>query len=868
MSVQEQEKAKESEEKSDATNAPVEPASADKSTDATSQKSDSPAPKPSAAVKNIRPSASVLDPAKDKAEDHSFKPEEGAAIREPVIEAKPAEEKAETEAKPKKEAAAKSGAPRKGGRGDGGKPGRGGAAGGRRGGKPGADNKRGGGKSRGSDRSSKGAPMPKRPPVPVPIKPIFDIEYDDELERELEREMSDFENQIESYLPDQMNEISGGDVVEATIVGIRDEDILLDVGDKAECSVPKEEFLNEKREFPFATGDTVRVYVKGRSDSGQYQVSYKRAERMEGVMKVQEAFEKHQLLQGFISKEVKGGLIVEIFGVQAFMPASHIDLHRVDNLQDWVGKTESVYIIDFSRDRKRIIASRRAFLDEENQLIREAVISKLSIDEIIGATVKSITDFGAFVDLGGGVDGLIPREEISWERGGHPSDYVKVGDPVQVKVLSITRGSAKTKISLSRKQAKADPFEILPVKYPEGTEIEGEVVGITHFGAFVRIEEGIQGMVHVSDLSWSGGNKRVKDFLTEGQKLKCVVLEIDQDRRRLSLGVKQLADDPWELIEHRFPVGARCEGEVTSLVQYGAFVKISDELEGLVHISDFSWDRKVTKPSQMLKKGDQVQCVVLEIDGDNRRLSLGIKQLTASPFEEFLATKRVGDHVEGTVTKLESFGAFIEVATNVEGLLHASQISEEQVADPADVLKVGEKLEVKITKIDRKNEKVSLSRREALRDAERQEIRTYMKAGGESVGGTAGDSGTTLFGEMLREAQAGGVSTSTPKDEADAEIAQKAKDAERQKADAAKDADKPKEEEAKAVEAPAEDAPAAEAEAAAPEAEQAPAEEVPSEEAAASADEPEAKAEEASSENAEAAEAEAGSDEEKKPEQG
>jgi len=758
MTVEEQDKAQ-SDKNAGPAEAPVEPGAGVAAP--TPQQS---ARQAGAPAKSFRPSPQVLkDSPSVKAsseESRSFTPEgEGTAVRPPSAPAAPEATKSADGDKNRRPAGGRPAAP--GARRDTrGPAGAGGGKGGERsGGRPGdkRNDKRGG---RGAERQLSNSPIPQKPLVPIPIKPFFDEDIEEDMsgiEQDLLDEMSEFDEQIDQYLPEAIQEVATGDIVDAVIVGVKEKDVLLDVGDKAECSVPKEEFLEPDGSFPYKTGDTVKVYVKGRSDQGQFYVSFRRALRMMGVTKVQDAFKKHQILTGLITKEVKGGLIVDIDGVQAFLPASHVDMHRVDNLAEWANKEIKCYIIDFNRDRKRIIASRRAVLEEEQDLVRDAVIGKLEVGEVIGATVKSITDFGAFVDLGGGVDGLIPREEMSWERGGHPNQYVKVGDPVSVKVLSITKGSSKTKISLSRKQAKADPFEILPVKYPENSEVDGEIVGITHFGAFVRIEEGIQGMIHVSDLSWSGGNKRVKDFVKEGDKVRCQILEIDQERRRLSLGMKQLVNDPWELIEHRFPKGARLEGEVTSLVQYGAFVKVADDLEGLVHISDFSWDRKITKPSQMLKKGDRAQCVVLEVDRENRRLSLGMKQLEASPFEQFLATVRVGDKVKGKVTKIETFGAFVEVANGVEGLLHVSQISEDRVDDPRQIMNVGDEVDVKVTKVDRKNEKVSLSRREVIRDIERDEIQTYMQTTEAAQTG-----GGTLFGELLRQAQLTGSADSSP----------------------------------------------------------------------------------------------------------
>lgn len=759
MTVEEQDKAQ-SDHEAGSAKAPVEPESTASSADSTTQQSTPTAGAGSAAGRAIRPSINVIQEAAKapaSSDDRSFAPEGAAAVRPPESKSQPAkaaEDGDKADSSPAgRRPDARGAKPPRGGRRDDAKP---------TGDKPAKRGERGDRRPR-PDRQASSAPIPQRPLVPVPPKYFFDDEADAELEAELQMEMSEFEESIGNYLPDSMNEIAGGEIVDAIIVGIRGDDVLLDVGDKAECTVPREEFLEPDGSFGFQPGDSVKVYVKGRSESGQYQVSYRRAIRMAGVSKVQDAFKKHQILSGRITKEVKGGLIVDVLGVQAFLPASHIDLHRVDNLEEWVGRDIQCYIIDYNRDRKRIIASRRQVLEEEQELVRDAVIGKLEVGTVFGATVKSITDFGAFVDLGGGVDGLIPREEMSWERGGHPSQYVTVGEPVYVKVLSITKGSSKTKISLSRKQAKPDPFEILPVKYPEGSEVEGEIVGITHFGAFVRIEEGIQGMIHVSDLSWSGGNKRVKDFVKEGDRVTCQVLEIDQERRRLSLGMKQLVNDPWDAIEQRFPIGARIEGEVTSLVQYGAFVKVSDELEGLVHITDFSWDKNIKKPQQMLKKGDKVQCLVLEIDRENRRLSLGIKQLSASPFEQFVATTQPGTKVMGKVTKVESFGAFVEIAPGVEGLLHVSQISEDRVENPKDALVVGQEIEVKITKIDRKNEKVSLSRREVMRDIEREEIQTYMQTGTEIA-----DGGGTL-GELLRQAQITGSANSTPVDSAKGE---------------------------------------------------------------------------------------------------
>jgi len=526
-----------------------------------------------------------------------------------------------------------------------------------------------------------------------------------------------------------------GEIREVSVVALTGESVFVDVGDKAEGVLPIAEFLDADGKPHIEVGQTIPVEIRGHdSESGQVRVSHRSAIARLALARIEEAFEKKISLSGRVTEVVKGGLIVDI-GLQAFMPASQTDLHRVEDLSQFVGQKVDVLVIEFNRTRKRAVVSRRQRLEDERKDAKRGLLEGLKPGETMEGTVKNIQEFGVFVDLGG-VDGFIPREEISYDRGAAPDQFFKVGDVTQVKVLKVDPNSER--ITLSRKQTGTDPWADADSRFPVGARVRGKVVSLTHYGAFVQIEEGITGMIHASDMSWSTkANIKPSEFVNEGDIVEAQVLEINAEKRRLSLGLKQITMDPWIEVEAKYPVGSHVKGSVTSMTNYGAFVRLDEHIEGMVHVSDLSWEKRISHPNKVLKQGQEVECLVLKADPLQRRLSLGIKQLEESPFTSFQRSFPPGTIVTGEVTRVVPFGAFVKLPNDIEGLLHVSQIDEQRIEKPEQVLKVGEKVTCKVTKVDPRSGKISLSRKEALKQLDREFMKQYVNrevSGGMNLG--------------------------------------------------------------------------------------------------------------------------------------
>jgi small subunit ribosomal protein S1 len=408
----------------------------------------------------------------------------------------------------------------------------------------------------------------------------------------------------------------------------------------------------------------------------------------------------------------------------------------VGDLEPWVNREVEVLVLELHRGRRRAVVSRRAYLERRQSEEREKFFSQFNVGDEIRGRVKNITDFGVFVDLGG-FDGLIPRDELSWERGLSPADVCGLGEEIPVKIQAMNPETGK--ITLSRKRTLPDPWETARERLHSGEVVSGVVVNVTSYGAFVRVEEGLTGLIHTSDLSWSTGRRKATDFVSVGDQIKAQVLEIDGEKRRLSLGLKQITADPWAEIEAEFPVGTKIKGKVTSITGFGLFIEIREGIEGLVHQSDLSWDRKSTDPKSVAQAGEEIEVVVLKIDRVNRKISLGHKQLSESPYVSFIKSSPVGSHCSGKVTRVVSFGAFVELAEGVEGLIHISHLDEGRVEKVEDVLKPGDEVTVKILKADPRQEKITLSRRAYLRDIERREIAQYTRSGSTHGGANLGE---------------------------------------------------------------------------------------------------------------------------------
>jgi len=558
------------------------------------------------------------------------------------------------------------------------------------------------------------------------------------LEEAVEDESGGFGVLLEQYL-DKIRDFSAGEIVEAEIVDVKRTYVLVDVGDKAEGVVDIDEFEDAQGEIQIAVGDTISVQILGReSESGQIRVSHRRAVSALAWERIGESVRRHLPVSGRVAQVVKGGLVVDI-GVPAFMPASQTDKVRVADLADWLNRDIEAYVLDADRERKRVVLSRRQLVLEDEERKRQRVLASLEPGQERVVRVKKVLDFGAFADLGG-IDGLIPREEVSWDRGADPKQYLKEGRDLKVTVVSVDREAGR--VTLSRKRSRPDPWTKIEQKYSPGSIVKGKVSGLADFGAFVSLEEGVQGMIHSSDLSWATGFKKPQDYLKVGDTVRVAVLEIVKDRRRMSLGLKQVTKDPWLEVEEKFPPQTVVKGKVTAITKYGAFITLNEYIEGLIHVSDMTWEKKPQSPSHYVQVGQEVETVVLKLDPQRRRVNLGFKQLAKSPFERFVETHRVGTVVQGQVISITPYGVFVQLAPEVEGLIHISQLDDQRVEKVEDVAKVGQKVEAKVIKIDKQNEKISLSRKAYLKEEQKRMVAAYTEKSSGSLGPN--------MGEMLR----------------------------------------------------------------------------------------------------------------------
>ena len=532
----------------------------------------------------------------------------------------------------------------------------------------------------------------------------------------------DFDKMVEDYLKTR-KDLQEGQVVTVPVVEAKSDYILVDMGDKSEGIFSTEE-LQSCGNPTIKIGDRIAVKILTREDeTGLILVSYRDARAEQSLQQLRLAAESGESIKGKVARAVKSGLLVD-FGHLCFMPASQIDDHKVEDLNLWIGKEVEAIVLSLDEEKSRAVVSRRRLLERERDKLRKEALEKIQEGQVIPATVKKLFAFGAVCTIGA-MDGMIPREEISWDKVSLPGDYLKPGDELKVQVIAVDRQSGR--ITLSRRLLSKDPWETASSRFPVSSRINGKVVGITSFGAFVKVEEGLTGLIHVSDMSWAPGNKRPQDFVAEGTEVETAVLSVDRDKRRLSLGLKQTTADPWDEVVRKYPSGTRVNGTITGLQDFGAFVRIDENLEGLVHISDFSWETRAKHPSAFVKTGAEIECVVLKCERETRRISLGIKQLQESPYETFRRKFHSGSIVSGVVKRLTPQSAYLEISKGIEGQLHVSQIDLERVETPADKLEVGQELEVKITKVDNKHQKITLSRRELLRDQEKHEVAHFTK---------------------------------------------------------------------------------------------------------------------------------------------
>jgi small subunit ribosomal protein S1 len=510
--------------------------------------------------------------------------------------------------------------------------------------------------------------------------------------------------ELSQLYDESLKHIQEGEIVRGRIVYIGRDSVLVDVGYKSEGTIDLEEFPERGRDL--RVGEEIDVLLEQKEDSeGQVILSKEKANRIKIWDDISKKHDNNEVVDGVVVARIKGGLTVDI-GLKAFLPGSQIDLRPVRNLDKLIGEKLQMRIIKLNKRRGNIVLSRRVLLEEERQHAKEKTLASLAEGQVVSGVVKNITEYGAFIDLGG-IDGLLHITDMSWGRVSHPSQLFAIGDHVEVMVLKFDQEHER--VSLGLKQLTPDPWANVAEKYPETSRVSGKVVSITDYGAFVELEEGIEGLVHVSQMSWARRTRHPSKIVNIGDTIEAVVLSVDKERKRISLGMKQIEPNPWSTVDERYPVGSEVEGKVRNLTDFGAFVALEEGIDGLIHISDLSWTQRIKHPSEVLKKGQSVHAVVLNVDKDNERLSLGLKQLEPDPWTLVPEKYHVGQDVHVKIVKVTNFGAFAELEDGVEGLIHLSELSHDKVEDPEEVVSVGQELDAKIIKIDAETHKIGLS---------------------------------------------------------------------------------------------------------------------------------------------------------------
>lgn len=543
-----------------------------------------------------------------------------------------------------------------------------------------------------------------------------------------------------------------GSIVTGRIIRVHDGDVTIDIGYKSEGVIDVNEF-KDLEENP--VGLEVDVFLERlEDDDGVIVISKKRAEQQKAWDYVVNECEEGSIVEGTIRTAVKGGFIVDV-GVDAFLPGSQLDVTPVRNPEEYVDKTYEFRILKINLERKNIVISRRDLIEESRRESRRKVLADIQVGQVRPGVVKNITDFGAFVDLDG-IDGLLHVTDMTWGRINHPSEQLKVGDSLNVMVLDVDL--EKERISLGLKQTMENPWEEIESRYPTGARVHGEVVNLAPYGAFIELEEGVEGLVHVSEMSWTKRVQRAADVLSLGDEVDAVVLSVSTEDKKISLGMRQTEENPWEIVAGKYPIGSPVTGKVRNFTTYGAFVEIEEGVDGMIHVSDMSWTRKVNHPSEVLEKGDEVTTVVLEIDSTNHRISLGLKQAQEDPWADIAKRYPVGTRVTGKVTKVSSFGAFVEIEEGVDGLIHISQISDEHIEKVKDVLNVGDDIEARVVKVDATEHRIGLSVKAAKVPDEEFEVEEDMLEGlqtGEELVNLSGAFDSAL-GDQLEEWHPGG----------------------------------------------------------------------------------------------------------------
>ena len=523
---------------------------------------------------------------------------------------------------------------------------------------------------------------------------------------------------LEEAYDNSIKAFTDGEIVKGVVVDVNRDEVMIDIGFKSEGYIPAAEFEPGQEGLPAVqAGDEIDVYIVRREDSeGQIVLSKKIADQTLIWDEIATAHETGTPVQGRITERIKGGLRVSVGSLRGFLPASQVELRPIQNLEQYVGQTLDMKVISLSKRRHNIVLSRRAWLEAELVQKRSEVLSTLEVGQIVAGVVKNITAFGAFVDLGG-VDGLLHKTDMAWKRIHHPSDVVSVGEEIEVQVIGISQENEK--ISLGLKQKTPDPWANIEEKYPVGATVRGVVVNIVNYGAFLQLEEGVEGLIHVSEMAWTRRNVAPSRIVNKGDEIEAVVLEISREDKRISLGLKQLQQNPWELLEQRSPVGTKIIGRIRNLTSFGAFVEIEPGIDGLIHTSDLSWTKRGTAANDELKEGSEIEVVVLQIDAAERRVSLGLKQTQPDPWQEVPEKYKVGSVVRGKVVNLTSFGAFTKLEEGIEGLIHISELADRRIEKPEEIVSVGEELDLKVINLSPKDRRIGLSLKALLAEQER-----------------------------------------------------------------------------------------------------------------------------------------------------
>jgi small subunit ribosomal protein S1 len=566
----------------------------------------------------------------------------------------------------------------------------------------------------------------------VAIDEIFAPDLEDE-----EYSSSEYEEMLGMY-DETIADIREGEVVKGKVMGVGRDEVIVDVGFKSEGVIPIGEFSEP---INIKVGDDVEVFLDAMEDqNGQLILSKQKADFMRVWDRIREAYEQGATVDGRLMRRIKGGLVVDLFGVEAFLPGSQVALRQVPDFESLIGEVFPMKIIKLNKSRRNIVVSRRSVLEEERESMRSDLLKEIAVDQVRTGIVKNITDFGVFIDLGG-VDGLLHITDMSWGRIRHPSEMVNVGDEIDVKVLDYD--SKSTRISLGLKQLTPYPWEDVAEKYPVGSTVSGRVVSITDYGAFIELEKGVEGLVHISEMSWTQHIKHPTKLMQVGDTIEAMVLNVDAEHQKISLGIKQLEPDPWSTVEQRYPVGTRHEGKVRNLTAFGAFVELEEGIDGLVHISDMSWTRRVQHPSELMKKGDVIPVIVMHVDADNRKISLGHKQVFDDPWPNYHEQFRVGNEKEGPIVRMLDRGVVVELDGEVEGFIPVNQLGKPDLEKPEDAFKIGEVLKMRVIEFDPSNRRIVLSVDAYYRDKDQAELDAFL---------AQHETTTTTMGEAMTEA--------------------------------------------------------------------------------------------------------------------